>query len=420
MKYFVVSFSYKNVDISLREKLSLSMDSINTLTKYLLDSKIVNEVILLSTCNRVELIAMSNEIYDAMQLFFIKLGDLSSLKKDELEGRANTFEGYSAIHHIFLVASGLDSLVIGETQISGQLRDSYKYSINNNYCTNVGLGRVMDFAFRCASNVRNKTQISSRPVSIASVAVSSLSNINISLKKALVIGLGEMGQIVSKHLLNSNYEVCLINRNFDKAIEFKNDINNNNLLIGKFSDLKELVNKYEVIFSATSASGFIITKDMITNTSFKRYFFDLAVPRDIDSDIMSMCDCNIVVIDDLQNIANTNFIRRKNDLNLAYEIVGNEVNEFFKWLNIHSVEPIIKSLREIAKNASLNEINKAIKKGYLPESCRDNIEKTVHNIFNIFLHNPTKKIKELSSSSHIVDIERVLKLLFNIDNNAIS
>lgn len=414
MKYFVVSFSYKNVDITLREKLSLNDSDTQILVNHLLDSGIISELILLSTCNRVELFAVSNDIYNAMQKFFLKLSELTDFKKDELEGRANTFEGYSAIHHIFLVASGLDSLVIGETQISGQLREAYKHSINNKYCTNTGLGRVIDFAFRCASNVRNKTQVSSRPVSIASIAVSSLNDISITKAKALVIGLGEMGQIVIKHLLDANYNVFLINRNFNKAKEFKASLNNNNLEIGDFSKISSLVNEYEIIFSATAANNFIITKDMIVSTDFKRYFFDLAIPRDVDSDISNLYGCNIVVIDDLQRVANNNIRYRKNDLNLAYEIVGNEVNEFFRWLNIASVEPIIKTLREIAKNASFNEIEKAIKKGYLPESYRDNIQKTVHNIFNIFLHNPTKKIKELSSSSHIVDIERVIKILFNI------
>ncbi|RDU62616.1 glutamyl-tRNA reductase [Helicobacter sp. MIT 14-3879] len=412
MKYLVLSFSHKNAPLEIREKLSFKDSKI--FLDFLLDYDLIKEAILLSTCNRTEIIMLSSDSYSSFQKCFTKLTTISGIKKEVLEGYANTFEGYSAIHHIFLVASSLDSLVIGETQIGGQLKQSYRYSLNNNYCTNKGLGNVIDFAFKCAANVRNETGISKKPISIASIAVSNAKEIELNNKKALVIGLGEMGQITIKHLLSANYKVVLLNRNKKKALDFKNEINNPNLEVEDFNKLGSLINSFELLFSATASTSPIITNDMIKQTTFKRYFFDLALPRDVGEILDS--NIKVITIDSLQNMVDKNKEYRKENINFAYEIVGNQVNEFFKWLNILSVEPIIKTLRQLAKDASLREIDKAIQKGFLPESYRQNIQKTIHNVFNVFLHTPTKNLKEISSSSQLKEIENSLKILFNIND----
>lgn len=417
MRYLVLSFSHKNTSLNLREKLSLSEDKADLLLKFILDSHIIKEAILLSTCNRLELFMMANDAYEAFQLCFSKLSTLSNTNKDELEGRANTFEGYSAIHHIFLVASSLESLVVGETQISGQLKKAYRYALHCNYCSNNGLGIVIDFAFKCASVVRNETGISKKPISIASVAVSSTKDLTLGKKEAVVVGIGEIGELTIKHLLNLNFKVKLLNRNRQKALDFKNTLGNENLSVGDFDDLKNEINKIELLFSATSSEIPIITNDMIENTPFKRYFFDLAIPRDIED--LKDSSIAITTIDDLQNVVDENINFRKDSLNRAYEIVGDEVNEFFKYLSILSVTPIIKTLRQLAKEASVSEIDRAIQKGFIPESYKNNVAKIIHNVFNIFLHTPTKNLKSISSSSQLGEIERTLKMLFEISDDSL-
>lgn len=417
MRYLVLSFSHKNTSLNLREKLSLSEDKADLLLKFILDSHIIKEAILLSTCNRLELFMMANDAYEAFQLCFSKLSTLSNTNKDELEGRANTFEGYSAIHHIFLVASSLESLVVGETQISGQLKKAYRYALHCNYCSNNGLGIVIDFAFKCASVVRNETGISKKPISIASVAVSSTKDLTLGKKEAVVVGIGEIGELTIKHLLNLDFKVKLLNRNRQKALDFKNTLGNENLSVGDFDDLKNEINKIELLFSATSSEIPIITNDMIENTPFKRHFFDLAIPRDIED--LKDSSIAITTIDDLQNVVDKNINFRKDSLNRAYEIVGDEVNEFFKYLGILSVTPIIKTLRQLAKEASISEIDRAIQKGFIPESYKNNVAKIIHNVFNIFLHTPTKNLKSISSSSQLGEIERTLKMLFEISDDSL-
>lgn len=416
MKYLVVSFSHKNTDLALREKLSFNPQNANLLLERLLGLDLIDEAILLSTCNRMEIFMLVGDSFGALQSSLECISDIAKLSKRELEGRANTFEGYSAIHHIFLVASSLDSLVVGETQISGQLKKAYRSALNAKYCTSKGLGLIIDFAFKCASNIRNQTEISKKQISIASVASQNALKLNLKNNSALVIGLGEMGKIVTKYLLNANLKVHLANRNKQKAQDFKENLGDlgDKLIVSDLKDLGNLINEFELIFSATGAETAIITQDLVKKCNFKRYFYDLALPRDIDICVDS--SINITTIDDLSKEADKNKESRKAQIDLAYQIVGDETNEFFKYLNILSVEPIIKSLRNLAKNASISEVDKAISKGFLQSSDRNNILKTIHNVFNIFLHTPTKNLKEVASSAQLLEIERTLKMLFDLSD----
>lgn len=421
MNFVVLSFSHKNTDIALRQKLALSDESSQKLLAHLLDSGdfcVVNEAILLSTCNRLEVFMLTNSAYEALQKCLSKIAEICALSKEELEGRADTFEGYGAIHHIFLVASSLESLALGETQIAGQLKKAYRAALNAKFCTTKGLGLVIDFALKCAAQVRTETGISQKSISIASLAVANAKKLPLRGRAALVIGLGEMGRLTIKHLLTSGFSVKAINRDAQKAAAFAAEVSDKNLSVGDFGDLEGEIHTAELVFCATAAPGAIITQKMIKPTDFTRYFFDLALPRDIED--IEDSGVKIFPIDDLKQIADENLSLRKDSLNAAYTIVGDAANEFFKYLNTLSVQPIIKILRQFAKSAAQNELNRAIDKGFIAHAQRDNVEKLIHNVFNVFLHAPTKNLKEISSRAQIDEIERVLKILFDISDEALS
>ncbi len=415
MHYLLISFSHKNTDIKTREKLAFNNDEakeefLNTLITY----SSINEVILLSTCNRVELILSVIEAINTTEFILEKLSNYSTIPKDELEGRADIFEDNGAIHHLFSVASSLDSLVIGETQISGQLKDAFNFSYEKKFCSQK-LSRAMHYAFKCAASVRNSTDISKNSVSVASAAVAKAKDIfggELGGYTGLVIGAGEMSILTAKHLINSGCNVILINRDLNKANEIVKELGNM-ASAEPYSKLKELINRYRLLFSATGAPHTIIYQDMIEPKSFQRYWFDIAVPMDID-DIVGF-DIEIYRVDDLQEIVNKNLALREEQAKIAYSIIGRYSVEFFKWLQNLAVEPIIKEIRNQAKNSSIEVIEKAIKKGYIDENAKEAVLKIVHSSFNKFLHSPTVKLKNIAEEPIADSIIEAVKFVFDID-----
>lgn len=415
MHYLLISFSHKNTDIKTREKLAFNSDEDKEkFLKILFDYQNINEVILLSTCNRVEVILSVKEAINTSEFILTNLSEFSKIPKDELEGRADIFEDNGAIHHLFAVASSLDSLVVGETQISGQLKDAFNFAYERKFCSQK-LSRAMHYAFKCAATVRNSTDISKNPVSVASSAVAKAKDVlggELGGYTGLVVGAGEMSVLTAKHLVNSGCNVIFINRDLKKAEEIANELGDM-VSVEPISKLKDLLNRYRLLFSATGAPHTVITRDMVETKSFHRHWFDIAVPMDIDD--IEGYDITIYRVDDLQDIVNKNLALREEQARIAYSIVGRFSVEFFKWLQTLAVDPIIKEIREQAKNSAIESIDKAVKKGYIAEGSREAVLKVLHSSFNKFLHSPTIKLKNIAEEPIADSIVEAVKFIFDID-----
>jgi len=380
MHYLTISFTHKNTDIKIREKLAFNSEEKSCHFMATLKAcAAVNEVILLSTCNRVEIIASVTDCQSALNDALDLLSHVANVTREELEGHADVYEDNGAIHHLFTVCSSLDSLVIGETQIAGQLKDAFKYAFENNYCGQK-LGRAMHHAFRCAAEVRSRTDISKSPVSVSSVAVNKAKDLlgNLGGLTALVVGAGEMSQLAAKHLISSGVNIIIINRNLERAQELAAELGEL-ATVAPYSKLTEFINRYRLVFSATGAPHSVITDDMVEEREFSRYWFDIAVPRDID--VQEHKDLQVYAVDDLEEIVNRNMSLREEQAKIAYSIVGRSTMDFFKWLQSMCVDPIIKEIRDNAKECSLQELEKAIKKGYIPEELQDQVAKVMHHAF---------------------------------------
>ncbi len=415
MHYLVVSFSHKNSDIVTREKLALSDEQRrNFVAHEILTKDSINEVIILSTCNRVEIIASSKDPFRSTEAILEILADTSGLSIEELEGRADVYEDNGAVHHIFSVASGLDSLVVGETQIAGQLKDAYKEAYEKGWCAQK-LGRVMHYAFKCAKEVRSSTDISKNPVSVASAAVAMAKDKLGALGgfTALVIGAGEMGTLAVKHLLRHGCNVILVGRNEEKTKKVAYEIDSN-IQVAHVRELPRLLNSYRLLFSATSSPKPVITKSMVEPKEFARLWFDMAIPRDIEE--IDEPNITIYAVDDLKEIVEKNMAFREEQARVAYKVVGHYVKEFFKWLQTLEIEPIIKEIRARAKEAALAELQKAIKKGYVAKEQQKSIEKLLHNAFNRFLHDPTKRLKAIADEPSADTIVEAIKFFFEIED----
>ena len=417
MHYLNISFSHKNSTLEVREKLSYKDDdALKACLGKLNGGESINESILISTCNRMEVLCSCSDISSATQYIFEILAQRSGISIDELEGRADIYDDSSAIHHLFSVASSLDSMVIGETQIAGQLKDAFRFSYDNGFCGQK-LARAMHHAFKCAAKVRNATDISSKPVSIASVAVAKLKSVlnSVEDKKALVIGVGEMSEITAKHLVANGADVYIMNRTIDKAFDLAKECSCKVLDMG---ELAKVINEFEILFTATSAPTAIITDKIIKPCDFDRYWFDMALPRDINYHKGERI--NLYVIDDLKNIVDENRSLREDGARKAHGIIGRSTVEFFEWLDTLNIEPMIKEIYQKAFKAAKEESERVIKKGYIPKEYEKQIHKMSEQVMKRFLHEMTSKMRSVSEESKSDMLTSALQFLIKKDKNDVA
>jgi glutamyl-tRNA reductase len=417
MSYQVVSFNHKNCEQDTREKLAFSTDEEKrVMLKKLTGFDFIDEAYIVSTCNRVEIVIATKDSFSSYHAILGLLSLKSGLSFYELKEINGRYDDAEAISHIFSVVSSLESLVIGESQITGQVKEAYRFSFQNNTASKK-LNRVISYAVKCAAEVRNVTNISRYPLSIASVAVTQAHKIygnNISGMVAVIIGAGEMGMIAAKNLLRLDCDVLLLGRNREKLEERAKELGDN-VWIDTTDNLHKYLNRYRLLFSATSSKEAIITPVMIENDNLDRVWFDMAIPRDIDD--MGLEKLQLFRIDDLKGISQENYAMKQEQANRAVEIVEKYKDEFYKWLRALSIEPVIKGMRLQAKEAIGKELDRAIKKKFVPDGYRENMEKMAEQMFNRFLHDATQRLRQCSSESGSTKRVDAIKELFDIVTN---
>ena len=418
MSYLIISFSHKNTDIKMREKLAFSSEEDKErFIKVLLENESTKEVVLLSTCNRVEIITRSSNIKQSSRNIIEKLANYSGVEFDTLYNRADIYDNDGAVHHLFSVASALDSLVIGETQIVGQLKDAFRFSQAKNYC-GANITRVMHYAFKCAANVRNATSLGTGSVSVASTAVAKAKEIigNTKGVKALVIGAGEMSELTVKHLISSGFDVVLTSRDIKKAQNLASSFEVH-VSVEPYSELSNLLAKIPVMITATSAPYPIITKENAPSSSIDRYWFDIAVPRDIDENI-SLSNLEVYSVDDLQDIVNENMSLRAEQAKTAYGIVSRMSLEFFEWLKSLEIEPMVKNLYVKGDSIIDKKVKNAIKKGFIKAEDEENIRKLCQTVITEYLHTPSKQLKDISKNMECDVVIGAVQNMFGLSNDS--
>ena len=414
MHYLVVSFNYKHCSLESREKIAFKDDDA---TRRFLDLFVgldmVEEAFVINTCNRIEIVAATRDNFATYHAAIGLLSKLTDAEFDELTSTALRLEDEKAIEHLFSVVSSLDSLVIGEAQITGQVKEAFRLS-HANGTAGKELNRVLSYAVKCAAEVRNATNISQNPVSIASVAVAQAIESmggNLSGMTGVVVGAGEMGRLAAKHLLRAGADVLLISRNREHAEALAEELGEN-VRVTDFDRLRVVINRYRLLFTATAAPDPIITRDMIADPELKRLWFDMAIPRDIDS--MENENITLYRIDDLQAISKNNHALRQEQALQAAEIVRSYREEFFRWLQALSVEPVIKRLRLQIDAVIDSEIERTVRKGFVPAGHEANMKRMITQVFDKFLHEPTKNLRAISKTSDGAATIEALKEIFGI------
>ncbi|HIP19269.1 MAG TPA: glutamyl-tRNA reductase [Sulfurovum sp.] len=419
MYYQVISFSHKTCEQSMREKLAFPNDEEKKVfLDQLVGFEFVHEAFVVSTCNRVDIIMATRDNFSSYHAVLGLISQKSDLNFYEVKSTANRVDDEEAVAHIFSVVSSLDSLVIGESQITGQVKDAFKFSFVNGTAGRK-LNRVLSYAIKCAAEVRNVTNISQNPISIASVAVAQAHKLlgdNIQGMKAIVVGAGDMGVLAAKHLLRVGCDVVLIGRDLEKT-QAVADALGENVKADTMDTLPKYINRYRLLFSATSSPETVITQELIENETLPRHWFDMAIPRDIED--MKLEKLELFRIDDLRSISNDNHALREEQAVRAAEIVEKYKEEFYAWLRALSVEPVIKKMREDVSAAIEKEMQRALKKGFVPAEYEENMRKMAQQMFNRFLHDPTQNLRKSSTAKENANCIESFKRMFEIDTEEI-
>lgn len=419
MYYQVMSFSHKNCDQAMREKLAFANDEEQIeMLNQLVEFEFIHEAFIVSTCNRVEIVLATRDNFSSYHTVLGLMSQKSTLNFYEIKAAAKRYDDEEAIEHIFAVVSSLDSLVVGESQITGQVKEAFMLS-HKNGTAGRKLNRVIAYAVRCAAEVRNATNISQNPVSISSVAVSQAHKLlgdNMAGMTAVVIGAGEMGVLAAKHLLRAGCDVVMLGRDQEKVVKIAETLGEN-VKADSMEKLSKYLNRYRLLFTATSSREPIITKELIENETLPRLWFDMAIPRDIED--MELEKLQLFRIDDLRTISQDNHALREEQAVRAGEIVEKYKEEFYAWLRALSIEPVIKQMREHVAEAIDAEMKRAIKKGFVPAEAEANMRKMAEQMFKRFLHEPTQNLRHSSSEKKNANCIESIKKIFNIDTENI-
>jgi len=399
--YLVISFNYKNSDVTTRGKLSILPNFYDEFKQY-------GEVIIVATCNRIEILAFT----ELVNPILTKIEQLTGVNPEN----AFIHKGKEAIRHVFRVLSSLDSMVVGETQITGQYKEAFMKAYEEG-AIKKNLSRLMHHGFKCAKRVRNETDISANPVSVASIAVRKAKEVlgDLGGYSAVVIGAGDTSRIVCKHLEKHGVNIILLNRTFENAITLKEEITGVNVDVHTLDKLDKFINQYRLLFTATSSNKPIIHDGIIEEKEFKRHWFDLAIPSDICE--LESENINLYRVDDLKDISDENMQKRALEIEKAKAIVDEMVEEYLKFIQTSEINPILKELRQKAEEISSEVIKNAVKKKFIKAEDEKAVEKIVYTAFKRFLHDPTITLKQNANEPQIDILLSSIKKLFKLDEN---
>ncbi len=391
MNLILIGMNHKTAPLDLRERLSISCEGATHPLREIMKIPKLDGVIYLSTCNRVEVLAQTTdtrETVERLQDFILQHGNLS---REELVRCLYVCEDQEAVRHLFRVTSSLDSLVMGEPQILGQVKDAYRQAVDNG-TTGIILNKIMHYAFRVAKRVRTETGLAANAVSVSFAAVELSKKIfgGLQGKTVLLVGAGEMSELAARHLINYGAaQILIANRTPARAQQMAEEFHGRSVPLDQ---IEETLRDVDIVISSTGATGYMITAGMVAAALRRRknrllFLIDIAVPRDIDPAAGEIENVFLYNIDNLQDIVDENVRGRMQEAQKAEVIINEEVSRFTRWYNTLAVVPTIVSLKEKADGILRGEIDRSSAwMQRLTEEDRNNIEILAGAIVNKILH----------------------------------
>jgi glutamyl-tRNA reductase len=398
---FVAGLSHRNAPVELRELLALDEDKLRELLRDVAGAGVVREAIILSTCNRVEAYAVADVPGEARAAVFRQLCRHRGVEPASVEAALYTHAEGDAVRHAFRVASSLDSMVIGEPQILGQVKDAFALAQS---CEAVGpaLHSLFTQAFAVAKKVRTETEIARHAVSVSFAAVELAKKIFAGLegKAVLLVGAGKMSELAARHLVEQGvFPVYVTNRTWARAQEMARALSGTAL---PFDELPTALGAVDIVITSTAAPEPVIRRDAVQRVMHGRrgrplFFIDIAVPRDVEGSVGALDDVYCYDIDDLKQVVDANIRERVREAHRAEALVDREVAKFLARQGDVEVIPTIVSLRERLEAIRAGEVKRTLARlpGATPET-REAIEALSAAIVNKILHAPITKLRESS------------------------
>lgn len=422
MNLIVVGLNHKTSPVEIREKLSFPSSAIGEPLKMLTSQYHVNEGVILSTCNRVEVLAIAGDIEKGVAQVKRFLSDFHAIPLDKLDEHLYVRLGEDAVKHLFRVAAGLDSMVMGEPQILGQVKDSYSYSVEHNTAGAV-VNKLYHKAFQVAKRIRTETKIGESAVSISFAAVELARKIfgELAGKTVMLVGAGEMAELAAKHLLSNGIkEIMVANRTYEKAVDLVKGFGGSAIM---FREFPHYLKHCDIVIASTGAASYVIRPDQVQDVMKERkykpmFFIDISVPRNIDPLVNNIDNAYVYDIDDLQGVVAANLTERAKEAEAAERIIDEEIEKFYRWIKSLDVVPTIIELRQYCDGIRKVELEKALSfLDNLSDKDRKTLEAMTSAIVNKILHNPLTHLKKDADKIEGDLYIDTIRKLFNLEKD---
>jgi len=393
----LLGINHETASVELRECLAFSEDEAADALVLLRKKQYIKEALIFSTCNRVEVLIVTEDRTNGTDSARKFLSEFKKVPATQFEDALYVYKGDEAVRHIFRVASSLDSMMVGEPQILGQIKEAYR-SATVKKTSGVILNRLLHRTFFVAKKVRSETGIGDHAVSISYAAIELGRKIfgTLESKKVLLIGAGEMAELAVEHLIrNRTGEIFVANRTFKRGVDLAKKFKGRAI---RFEELTNYLKEVDIIISSTGSSDFILRPEQVKKIMPNRrnrplFFIDIAVPRDIDPKINRLNNSYVYDIDDLKGVVDENIGDRKAEAVKGERIVDEAVIRFREWYDSLDVVPTIVALRSKLEIIAKAEVEKTMQSNSVSGADSQAIQRMTDSIINKFLHDPTLVLK---------------------------
>ncbi len=421
MDIVCIGLNHETAPVEVRERLALKGDSLQEALRWLKRQPAIQETVVLATCNRVEIYLVTEQGSGQVEPIIRNyLTDRCGIEEADWE-RLHYRHGYhKAITHLFRVASGMDSMVIGEPQITGQVKDAYREAVHQKAVGTI-LNRLFHRSFHVSKRVRTETELAARAVSVSYVAVELARKIfgDLSDRLVLLAGAGEMAELAARHLAaNGIGRIFVASRTLENARRLAAAFQGEAI---ELDGIAACLDRVDILLCSTAAPGYILRADQVREAMRTRrnkplFLIDIAVPRNIDPEVNTIENVYLYDIDDLQKVLQANLAERKKELTRAESIVQEEVRSFLAWMDGLDLVPTIVSLRQRAEEIRAGELKKALSVLETPLSDRDRqaIEAMSQAIVNKILHGPVSTLKKAEEKGEPPGLAEAARRLFSL------